>query len=828
MGFLVLPPIIRSVAVKQLSKQLGREVSIEKIKLNPFSFSCAVRGLLIKDRDGQTFVSWDEVYVNFQLSSFLGHPWVFKEISVTRPFARARMNRDGTFNFSDLVAKFSTSAPAASPAPARPLALRVDRLHIGGATAEVADFTPREPFRRTIGPLDITLDNFRTDPDNRNPYAFTGTTDAGETIAWSGHFYLTPLRSEGELKLFNFTLNKYAPLYQDLVRFEIRSGSIAMDLNYRLEWSETNRVAAISDTAFGLRDFKLGAPGDSNSIIELAALAVTGMSADLESRRAAVGSVSVNGGTIFLNRAADNSVNVVELAKPAESVTNAPGGILFLLRSVTNAVAMLLNSTNQWSGAIRSVTVTNCALHLEDDVNSRPARLDLTDITLDAKNISNVPGTNLTAELSMRWNTNGSIKVATTASFLPTTADVQLDLDQLDLGTLDPYLEPKLNLYILGSKVGLHGKVSLRTPQNALPEVTFRGDASLDDFHTVDGVMAEDLVKWDSIGFNGIDANLNPQTVSIREIDVNGAYARLVIETNKTINLLNALRMTSTNAPATNETEIANSKPAREDARPTMAATNAAAALPQISIGAINITNTAINFTDRSLQPNVNLAIGLANGSISGLSTEQLQHADITLNAVIDGVGHDEHAQPPQHATTCGRCGVQFGRGRGGLHQVARHACSTSCVFRLGCRLRSVEPGQEPGDQPVDPVRTDPGPADEPDEQENGRGTDLPIEPVPGQRPEQGSHQQEDPYLGKEGEIGSGLARQSARSVAAANWQRQTPGALARGDPKVSAGSGSHPRPGPRRPRCRWYGRHPSSTYGQRFPRRPGPWTCVQ
>ena len=73
----------------------------------------------------------------------------------------------------------------------------------------------------------------------------------------------------------------------------------------------------------------------------------------------------------------------------------------------------------------------------------------------------------------------------------------------------------------------------MRTPENELPQVTFHGDASLDDFHTVDGVMAEDLVKWDSLRFNGIDANLNPQTVAIREIDVDNAYARLVIETNK-------------------------------------------------------------------------------------------------------------------------------------------------------------------------------------------------------------------------------------------------------------------------------------------------------
>ena len=640
-GFLILPPIVRGVAVKQISKLIDREVSIEKVKINPFALSTTIRGLLIKDKDGQPFVSWDEVYVNLQFSSFLGHAWVFKEISTTKPFVRVQMNRDYTFNFSDILAKFATNAPAsaAPKTPAKPLILHMERLHIGGASAALADFTPREPFKRTVGPVDITLDDFRTDPDNKNPYSFSGTTDAGEQISWSGFFYLTPLRSQGELRLFNFTLNKYAPLYQDLVRFEIRDGSIALDAKYHFEMSATNLVAAVDEAAFGLRDFKLGAPGDSNNIVDLTLFNVTGAKADLGSRQAAVDSVKADGVKLCLTRAKDSSVNVVELAKPAESLTNAPGGILFLLRSVTNAVAMLLNSTNLWSGTVHSVAVTNCALRLEDDVNSRPARLDLSDVTLDVKNISNVPGMNLTAELSLRWNTNGSIKTVTTASFLPPTADIQLDLDQLNLGTLDPYLEPKLNLYILGSKVGLHGKISLRTPKGGLPQVTFGGDASLDDFQTVDGVMAEDLVKWDSIGFNGIDANLNPQTVSIREIDVNGAYARLVIETNQTINLFNALRMTDTNAPATNETNVVNSKPAREDARPTIATTNAVAALPQISIGAIVITNTAVSFTDRSLSPNVNLTIQSVNGSIAGLSTEQLQHADVALNAMIDGVG---------------------------------------------------------------------------------------------------------------------------------------------------------------------------------------------
>jgi hypothetical protein len=631
-GFLILPPIVRRAAVNQISRQLGREVSIEKVKINPFVLSTTIRGLLIKDQDGEPFVSWDEVYVNFQLSSFFGHAWVFKEISTSKPFVSARMNQDGTFNFSDILTKFATNAPAntaaAPTAPARPLILHVGRLHIGGAALALADFTTREPFKRLVGPLDITLDDFRTDPDNKNPYAFTGTTDAGEKISWRGFFYLAPLRSEGELKLFNFTLNKYAPLYQDLVRFEIRDGSIAMDAKYRLEFSVSNRVAALDNSAFELRNFKLGVPGGSNNLVDSPLFSVTGANVDLQHHTATVDSVNLTDAKLFLNRDRNAAVNVVELSKPPAAAADASGGILFLLRSVTNAVAMLLNSTNQWSGTVRNVVVTNCAIHLEDLANPRPAKLDLSDITLDAKNLSNLAGTNLTADFSLRWNTNGSLKTAITASFQPMTADLQLDLDRLDLTTLDAYLADKLDLFILGSQVNLHGVVRLRPQVNELPVVSFDGDVSLEHFHTVDGAFGEDLVKWDALRFNDLVANLNPPLVAIREIVVDNAYARLIVETNRTLNLVNVLKLTNTNGPATNQTKVAAAEKA--------GATNA---VMQISISAIIFTNTAFNFSDRSMTPNVNLAIQSVNGTVAGLSTEEIQHAIVDLNAKVDGVG---------------------------------------------------------------------------------------------------------------------------------------------------------------------------------------------
>ncbi len=638
-GFLILPPIIRLVAVKVLTKQLGREVSIEKIKINPFVLSTTVDGFMIKEKDGSPFISWDEVYVNFQLSSFFGKAWVFKEISTTKPYVHVQMNKDYTFNFSDLLAKFATNS-APSPKASQPLALHVERFHIGGATAALADYTTRTPFKRTVGPIDITLENFRTDPDNKNPYSFSGTTDAGERIAWNGYFSLSPLRSQGSVTLDRLTLNKYAPLYQDLVRFEIRDGVMGMFANYQFEFSATNHSASVNGAALSLRNFKLGVPGSSNIIMELPFFSVTGASADLQSRQASVDSVRSDGSMIDLVRSKDASINVVELSKPAATTANASGGILFLLRSVTNAVTLLLNSTNQWSATVRDVVSTNGSIYFEDDANSRPAKVALTDITLTAKNISNLPGTNFTSQLSLHWNKEGTIKTETTASLTPPTFEVRLDLDQIDLGTLDPYLEPKLDLFILGSKLGLHGRVHLRTPPGELPIVTFRGDASLDGFRTADSA-GDDVLKWDSVRVTGIHANLNPPAVTIKQIAVDNAYASLVIETNHTINILNVLRLTDTNAAnavATNKTT--NKMSVKVALKSSGTATNATnAPLPQIAIDEVVISNTTASFTDRSVSPTVNLAIEQVNGTISGLSTEQLQHATLNLGAEVEGIG---------------------------------------------------------------------------------------------------------------------------------------------------------------------------------------------
>lgn len=624
-GFFLLPPIVRVIAEKQLSKHLDRPVTIRKIRLNPYRLSATILGLLIKDKDGAPLVSWDEAYVNFQLASLFTHAWAFKEVSLSQPYVRVRVNKDYTLNYSDIVARLSPPIPSKSTEPGKRRLWRINRLHLTGAKVSLTDLTPRMPFERTIGPLEMTLLDFRTDPGNKNLYAFSGITDGGEQFSWKGFFSLDPLRSEGEFSLDGISLTNYAPLYQDLVRFEIKNGVINLRSTYRYERSAATHLLAVTNTTFALESLKVAEKDTGQTVAEAAKFVMTGASVDAMARQAEAGTVTITDGRLLLRRNKDTSVNAIELSKPAAAAPNTPGGILLLLRAMTNVVAMLLNSTNLSNGTVGELKLTNCALHLEDLVNSQPVRLDLDRIVVTARNLSNRAGTNLTADVSLRWDTNGTVRAGIKAALSPATAEVTLAFDKLNLRPLAPYLEPHLDILVLGSKLGLAGTVRWRGAKDELPEVRFRGDAWLDEFSTAEGLATEELLGWRSLRLSGIEANLNPPVVSVTNASLEDVFARLIIETNRTLNLMTALRWGGTNAPS------------------ALLVTNPAAAVrPKVSLASVVVSNANVHFIDRSLQPNVNITLEQLSGTLSGLSSDDPERAEVRLQGRVDKTARAE------------------------------------------------------------------------------------------------------------------------------------------------------------------------------------------
>ncbi len=652
-GFLILPFIIRAVAMKQLGKQLHREVAIGKVRLNPFTFSVSIRGLKIKDPDAEALLSWDEVYVNLQLSSFLGRAWVFDEIAVVNPYARVQVNKDYSLNFSDILATHAgTNVPPQSAAPSKPLALRVRQLRIEGARVSVADLTPKKPFRRIIGPVKVSLTDFQTDPASRNPHLFTGSTDSGETFSWNGTFSLNPILAAGELGVENVGLKNFSPLYEDFVNFEIRDGVAGFHVHYQFSLGQAATVAVVSNLSLTLRSFKLGAAGAAENLIEMPEFSVSGVNGDLVSRSVEVGSVALRGAIFNLTREHGAAFNIVEATQPSTN-QSAPGGILLLMSSVTNAFAQLLHSTNLATGTVRDVAVEDCTFTLRDNSMGRPASLRVDQINLSAKNLSNRPDTNLLVTASLRWNTNGTLKAALDAALNPLNADLHLHLDQIELAPLSPYLDSLVNLYVLGSKVGLDGNIRIRTEPGQIPSVTFTGSTGLDELNLVGGDTSEDLIKWSSLRFDGITANLNPPAVTVTNITLKDVAVRVVIETNQMMNLLAIIRTNATGElAATNEAANTATAPSDSGGSPIKRAfaqvksllgmeTNAAAAagLPEVEVNTVTVENAELQFLDRSVSPPARASMQKVNGTIKNISTGEMRRAQVHFEMLAGGTG---------------------------------------------------------------------------------------------------------------------------------------------------------------------------------------------
>src|SRR5262249_39710862 len=139
----------------------------------------------------------------------------------------------------------------------------------------------------------------------------------------------------------------------------------------------------------------------------------------------------------------------------------------------TNVVAIFLNSTNDWNGLVDDVSATNCALHVEDFLNTRPVQLDISQVALSLNHFSNLPRAKLTLGVSARWDTNGTVRVDGEGALSPPAIDLQLALNELELRPLDPYLEPIADILIFGSKLSVDGRARVRTTDSGLPAMTF-------------------------------------------------------------------------------------------------------------------------------------------------------------------------------------------------------------------------------------------------------------------------------------------------------------------------------------------------------------------
>ncbi|MDB5802152.1 MAG: hypothetical protein JWL63_3091 [Rhodocyclales bacterium] len=139
LGFFAAPPLVRYVAEKQGTQALGRQLSIERVRINPFALSVAVEGLRIADAQGSgSFVSVGRAAANVELfASIYRRGVVFSALRIERPDIRLARLADNRFNFSDIIDRLN--ARPKPKEPGEPLHFALNNIELRDGHIEFDD-----------------------------------------------------------------------------------------------------------------------------------------------------------------------------------------------------------------------------------------------------------------------------------------------------------------------------------------------------------------------------------------------------------------------------------------------------------------------------------------------------------------------------------------------------------------------------------------------------------------------------------------------------------------------------------------------------------------
>jgi hypothetical protein len=232
-GFLVLPPVLKSLLTKKLSEQLHREVAIRQVRVNPFMLSLTVRGLTVKERNRpEIFLSFDELYVNIQSISILKRGLIIRDLRLVGPYLNIRRNPDLRYNFSDLLAGEQAPAAPTKKKPSSPaLRFSVNNIQILNGSVDFLDGL--KGVRNTIRNLNVTVPFVSNIPYYTDTYVQPSLEAMvnNEKVSFKGKTkpFANSLETSVDVRVKDLDLTHYLAYVPFKMNFRLPSGYLDVD-----------------------------------------------------------------------------------------------------------------------------------------------------------------------------------------------------------------------------------------------------------------------------------------------------------------------------------------------------------------------------------------------------------------------------------------------------------------------------------------------------------------------------------------------------------------------------------------------------------------------
>lgn len=602
LGALVAPPLLRSKLAGLLSEKLHREVSIEQIRINPYAMTLTVRGFLMKERQSTaTAVSFDELYVNLQLSSLFRLAPVIKELRLVKPYINLVRDTDFKYNYQDIIDDLMAGPSGPTP--------RFSLNNIQLIDGKI-DFDDRpEQTKHTISAIQMSvpfISSISSYVDIKVQPAFYALVN-GAPLQIGGE--TTPFKDSRDsvvrLDLKNVEIPKYLEYSPVELKFKAPSGQLNGNITASFKSLKDKPGILNISGNLDLKDL-VAQELDGKPLINLPSLEVAIDAIEVFANRARVKTLKVKGLELHVTHSRDGTVNLASLApanakdagatqKPEPSKPAAP-----------------------FSYLIEDILLESGKLNVSDDAPTKPYRTQLENLRLHVTGLTNEPDKQADVELSFSSDAKESFSNTGKLQLTPLKAEGKIQVEKLQLQRLHPYYQDTVNLEIKDGVLDLTTDFSLEQKGEELQTGLSGLNAALSSLRLNVSGQAEPLWRIPLLSLKDTAVDIGKRTVVIGAFEGREGKGFVSREADGTINYARLVKAQTTPQQAA---------PARDDA-------------PwRVDMKRVALDRFEIRYDDNSVKTPAKIIFSQFSGRGENFSNVKNNRAKVTISSKINNKG---------------------------------------------------------------------------------------------------------------------------------------------------------------------------------------------
>ncbi|ANN73723.1 DUF748 domain-containing protein [Bordetella bronchialis] len=253
----------------------------------------------------------------------------------------------------------------------------------------------------------------------------------------------------------------------------------------------------------------------------------------------------------------------------------------------------------------------------------------------------------------------GEGNLASQGSFTlqPLAVKASIDLSNLNVAQLAPYVASRLNATVRSIRLGAKGNVEFAAATNggaagrpgngaASPmKVTWKGAVDVDDLNLQDRVNRADFLAWRQLSLRNMAISLagGKPDIDLGDVTLDNFYGNVLLNSQGQLNVLELVAEPGqAGRSITQDTPAPGAPPARttpaQSSRPVEdkpAAAKPASDMPNIAVRSITLKNGRATFNDRFVRPNYTAELSAIEGSVSAVSSTDPKPAKVSIKGRV-------------------------------------------------------------------------------------------------------------------------------------------------------------------------------------------------